>query len=98
MEQQIKEWKEQFGEIYKSEIGEHTVYWKKVKRKEYVQLMTQEEKIGQSMYDTEEEIVKLCVLYPDNVEEIIDEDGGFATALSDHIMQRSGFTIKTTKM
>lgn len=98
MEQLIKEWKEQFGEIYKSEIGNHVVYWKKINRKEYVQLMTEEEKVGQSMYQTEEDVVKICTLYPENIEEIIEEDGGFASALSDHIMQRSGFTIRTSKL
>jgi hypothetical protein len=97
----IQELKKQWGKIFMTKIGDDVFVWRKLRRKEYVDLMVNTEKLDDDMdvkmFKRQEEIAKLCVLYPENIDELIEENCGIATVLSDEIILRSGFYIKTTE-
>ncbi len=45
----------------------------------------------------QEMMVKKAVLYPFNVDELIEENAGIATVLSEEILAKSGFAISYTE-
>ena len=45
----------------------------------------------------QESMVKTVVLFPDNIEELIEEKAGIATVLSDEILDKSGFYLSETE-
>lgn len=87
-------WRKEFKHIYKTQIGDNIFVWKKLKRREYADIISQ-------AYDgltarniqiiQEEEITKVAVLYPKNIVALIEEEAGTATTLSEEIMAKSGF-------
>ena len=51
-----------------------------------------------SMFKKQEKTVRIAVLYPENIDIIMDRMGGLATVLSDAILAKSGFDIKNTSI
>lgn len=103
-EQQLDEWKIQYGDIYKTDIGDQTFYWHKMRRKDYVELMTDKEFDGIDSTDLriflrQEKILKSCVIWPegDILDDIIENNAGVATNISDEIMLASGFKSPKTE-
>lgn len=89
-EDQIMEWKQQYGSVYVSEFDEGTFVWRLLARPEYKAITTAE---GMSVFDREEEICKACVLYPADC----DFEGflaGIPSLLAEQIMDKSGFAAK----
>ena len=99
----IQEWKKQHGKIYKSTIDGEEFYWRRLKRKEYVTVMSDEaleeeqSETRSRIYHRQEEIVKIAVLYPVDIEKHIADSAGLATSLADEIILRSGFDIPKTE-
>ena len=107
---QIVEWKEQFGKIYKTTIGDEDFIWRTIRRKEYVELVKSNADIlkgddkdilalqDELYYQRQEDIVLAAILKPEKEEmrELIEQQGGLATALSDEIMDKSGFVRPET--
>ena len=97
----INNWKKDFKKIYKTQIGDNIFIWRKLRRHEYASIKSQtyEDVVTPTMANImmEEDFVKTCVLYPfsDEINEIIEDNAGIASSLSDIIMDRSGFTIRT---
>lgn len=98
-DQSIADWKATWGHIFKSTENDETYVWRQLRRKEYVEIMSE-------IPDTEEEdpifkrqdrIVELTVLFPANIKELIAEKAGLALGLSDQIMAKSGFTSLNTE-
>lgn len=101
-DQQIQEWKRKWGKIYKTTIDGEVYIWRKLKRKEYVQIMSDadidnEETVGNRIYHRQEQIAKAVVLYPVDIEKRIEENAGLATSLSDEVVLRSGFDVAETE-
>lgn len=98
---QITAWKAEHGKIYKSIIDGEDYIWRKLKRKEYVALMSEAATDATDpevkVYDKQETITKLVVLHPANIEELINENAGLATIIADEVIARSGFSIETTQ-
>ena len=109
-ESQINDWKKQYKKIlqrdnslkkiYKSIVGEEVIIWRKLKRSEYIDIMTnssfKDDDSNKSPYLRQDAIVKMCCLYPSNIDEIIEENGALSTYISDEIMLKSGFEITAT--
>ena len=99
-ESQINDWKKQYKKIYKSIVGEEVIRWRKLKRSEYIDIMTnssfKDDDSNKSPYLRQDAIVKMCCLYPSNMDEIIEENGALSTYISDEIMLKSGFEITAT--
>lgn len=102
-DKQIQAWKKQWGKIYKTTIGDEVFIWRKLKRKEYVQIMSEaetdeaEEQLGSRIYQRQEKITKLVVLYPADIDQRVEEDAGLATSISDEVILKSGFDVATTE-
>lgn len=109
---QIVEWKDQFGKIYKTTIGEQDFIWRPIRRKEYVELVKKNTKLMEEKgsddlmamqdeiyYQRQEDLVISCILSPEPEEmaKLVEEQGGLASALSDEIMEKSGFVQPNTQ-
>ena len=97
--QQIDEWKKQYGKIFRTVIGSSSFIWHRLSRKDYVSLMTDEnvpDDEDERLYQRQEMAVKAAVLWPENIEEVIQEEGCVASNLGGVIMERSGFRIPVT--
>lgn len=98
LEQSIEVWKKSFGEIFKSEISGDIFIWRPIKRSEYKILLSSFEDLSQEekMLAKQEEAVKMAILYPSNIDELIEKKAGLATVLSEEILANSGFDISNT--
>lgn len=91
-------WKEQFGRIYKNIIDGETVIWRPIRRKEYRELLDFEASEEENrLLAKQEATVKTAVLFPKDVEVLIEAKAGFATVLSEEILAYSGFDISETE-
>lgn len=97
---QIDEWKKEFGEIYRTHISNIDVIWHKLRRKEYVELMTQEypeENQQARVFARQDNIVRSVVLAPADIDKYINGLAGFSTSIADEVMARSGFDLSNTE-
>lgn len=97
-QQQLDEWKLKHGELYRTYLNGQNYIWHKIKRKDYIALMTDSELSALDnaelrIFLRQEKITKLCVIYPDTktLDDIIENNAGVAGNLSDEIMMISGF-------
>lgn len=103
-QQQLDEWKLQYGELYRTVLNNQTFLWHKMRRREYIALMTDTElsdiqNADLRIFVRQERILKTCVLYPDQdtLEKIMDYNAGVASNVSDEIMLASGFRVGKTE-
>jgi len=98
-EAQIADWKKEFGDIYRTHIGNIDVIWHKLRRKEYVKMMTKDyAEQGQArIFARQDNIVRSCVLAPADIDQYIEGLAGFSTSIADEIMTRSGFDLTDTE-
>ena len=99
-EQDIKAWKDQWGKIFKSVIDDETFIWRQLRRKEYVEIMSVKAEVGfetEKIYERQDSIAKLVVLFPSDVETVIESKAGFATTIADEVILKSGFEISSTE-
>ncbi len=99
-QEQIEKWKEEFGSIYRTTISGVPYIWRKLRRIDYVYVMsrkTEEKNQDARVYARQDEITKMCVLYPENIAELVEQNGALSTVISDEIMLRSGFAAEETE-
>ena len=100
--EQIGEWKQEHGRIFKTDVGEISVIWRKIKRREYGEIMD-DNFGGEGLTDymrvlkRQEAMVVKCTLWPENIEQIVEDTAGLATSVADEIVYRSGFEAPETK-
>ena len=95
-ESMIGEWKKQYGKIFSTSFEGVEVVWRKLRRKEYVSIMgevKENESEKERIWRRQEAISKVVALWPENIEEIIEENAGIATLLSEEVVDHSGFDI-----
>ena len=97
-QQQLNEWKLRYGDLYRTYLNGQNYIWHKIKRKDYIALMTDQElsSLDNSelrIFLRQEKITKMCVIYPeaDVLADIVENNAGVAGNLSDEIMMISGF-------
>lgn len=101
-EQQIQEWKNKWGKIYKTTIGEDVIVWRKLKRKEYVEIMSgadeeDEDFYGAKIYKRQDKIAEKVILYPENAKEMMEDNAGVSTTIADEVLVKSGFDQTETE-
>ena len=96
--QQIDAWKQEFGEIYRTDLNGQVYIWHKLRRKDYIDVMSNAEfsNIENSevkVFLRQEEILRRGALFPTGKEldYIIENNAGVAANISDEIMLASGF-------
>lgn len=100
LQAKIQAWKAEHGKVFKTVIDGEDYIWRKLKRKEYVALMSvksEEEDLDARIYERQEEIAKLVILFPENITELVEENAGLATTIADEVIARSGFGITETQ-
>lgn len=94
----IEKWKKEYKRIFKNEIDGETIIWRRLKRGEYRNILKEsEEDEDNKILIKQEKMVATAILYPFNAEQLIEENAGLATVLSEEILARSGFAISYTE-
>lgn len=94
----IEKWKQEHKRVFKNDIDGETIIWRRLKRGEYKNILKETEEDNDSQILTKQEkMVVTAMLYPFNAEELIEENAGLATVLSEEILARSGFAISYTE-
>lgn len=94
----IEKWKQEHKRVFKNDIDGETIIWRRLKRREYKNILKETEEDNDSQILTKQEkMVVAAMLYPFNAEELIEENAGLATVLSEEILARSGFAISYTE-
>lgn len=99
-ERQIPVWKAEYGKIFKSVIDGDIYIWRKLKRKEYTDIMSSykdQPQVTDRIYERQEKITETIVLYPYNIVELVKNSAGLATTISDEALLKSGFDLATTE-
>lgn len=96
----LKELKSIHKTIFKTTLLDGTeIIWHKLGRTDYKEIMNStkdaDKEGGNILWQREEETCKRCVVYPspEEFEEILMENAGLATVLSDDIYEKSGFKM-----
>ena len=96
-ETQINDWKKQYGKIYKSIVGDEVVIFRKIKRNEYMQAMTDiDNEDPMKVFLRQDMITKMTTLYPNNIDQLIEENGALSTVISNEVLGKSGFDLLST--
>jgi hypothetical protein len=96
-ETQINDWKKQYGKIYKSIVGDEVVIFRKIKRNEYMQAMTDiDSEDPMKVFLRQDMITKMTTLYPNNIDQLIEENGALSTVISNEVLGKSGFDLLST--
>lgn len=97
-EDKINAWKAEYKDIYRSRIADYTFFWHKIRRGDYVKIMSDKDlneidNIDLKVYYRQDIIIKSSVLYPseEELDRILEDNAGISTTLADEIMIRSGF-------
>lgn len=94
----IEKWKQEHKRVFKNDIDGETIIWRRLKRGEYKEILKEsEEDEDNKILTKQEKMVATAILYPFNAEELIEENAGLATVLSEEILARSGFAISYTE-
>lgn len=95
LQNQIETWKIKYKKIYKNRIdSDNFVIWHSINRGEYKEIFSNADS---SFLEKQEQIVKTVCLYPNNIDELIEERAGLANMLSEEILAYSGFAISETE-
>ncbi|AOQ24714.1 hypothetical protein MTAT_20590 [Moorella thermoacetica] len=89
-EQVINAWKEEYGEVYVTEIGDETFYWRTITRPEYKEIVNNDKL---TVFEREEVICEKCVLFPEQYD-FKHCRAGVPTLLAEEIMDFSGFALR----
>ena len=96
--EQIESWKKQYKKIFKNEIDGETIIWRRLKRGEYKEILKlNEDDEDERILVKQERMVKATVLYPFDVDALVEDNAGLATVLSEEILAKSGFAMSYTE-
>ena len=103
LEEKIIELKKKYPKLYRNIIGNNIVIWKPISRLDYKNIRNLE--IPADIKDDEDEklffhqkqIVLTAVVYPENMEDIINETELLVDPFADIILGKSGFDISRTE-
>lgn len=91
--------KKDHKEVYITDVAGLQIVWRKLKRSEYKELMTTEFSENEELQFLEKQdfIAKQVILYPENVEELIEEYAGLSEIIATETMLRTGFGLTNTR-
>lgn len=91
--------KKEHKEVFITDMAGIQIVWRKLKRSEYKELMTSEFSENEELQflEKQEFIAKKVILYPENVEELIEEYAGIAEIIATETMLRTGFGLTNTR-
>lgn len=86
-------------EVYITDIAGLQIIWRKLKRSEYKELMTTKFDDNEELEFLEKQdfVAKKVILYPENVEELLEEYAGVADLIATETMIKTGFGLTNTR-
>lgn len=99
LDDKITAWKEEHKKIYMTIIDGNNYIWRRIKRKEYAEIMAIEaENIDERIYERQIAITKKVILNMpiEELEKDLEELSGLAPSIAEEVLAKSGFTITTT--
>lgn len=85
---QLNEWREEFGEIYLSDIGDDTFIWRLLTRSEFKDVANKQA----GPYEREEQYCALCTIWPEEYDFLSGlGKAGIPSILAEEILTKSGF-------
>ena len=91
--------KKEHGEVFITKIAGLEVIWRKLKRSEYKEAMTIKFSENEDIqyFERQEFMAKKVILYPENVEELLEDFAGIADIIATETMVKTGFGLTETK-
>lgn len=98
-ELRAEELKKEHKEVFITKISGIEVIWRKLKRSEYKIAMTTEFNPNPDIqyFERQEYMAKQVILYPENVDALLEEYAGIADIIATETMIKTGFGITNTK-
>ena len=86
-------------EVFITDIADQKVIWRKLKRSEYKEVMTAtfDENEEIAYYERQDAVAKKVILYPENVDELIEEYAGISDIIATETMVKTGFGLTNTR-
>lgn len=97
-DKKVNELKSKYKKIYLTSVSDEKIIWRTLKRSEYKEIMAlgaDDPDISDKdlIYLREEALTRKVVLYPENVDDIIEDLAAVAEVISSECMEKSGFNI-----
>lgn len=91
--------KKEHGEVFITKIAGLEVIWRKLKRSEYKEAMTIKFSENEDIqyFERQEFMAKKVILYPENVDRLLEDYAGIADIVATETMIKTGFGIANTK-
>lgn len=100
-EQIAEELKKKHGlkEVFITNIADQEIIWRKLKRSEYKEAMTQEYSENEELayFERQDFVASKVILYPENIEELLEDFAGIADIIATETMVKTGFGLTETK-
>ena len=86
-------------EVFITDIADQKVIWRKLKRSEYKEIMTREYSENEDLayFEKQDFVASKVILYPENIEELLEDFAGIADIIATETMVKTGFGLTETK-
>ena len=86
-------------EVFITDIADQKVIWRKLKRSEYKEIITREYSENEDLayFEKQDFVASKVILYPENVEELLEDFAGIADIIATETMVKTGFGLTETK-
>lgn len=91
--------KKEHKEVFITDIAGLQIVWRKLKRSEYKELMITEfnENKELEFLERQDFIAKKVILYPENIDELIEDYAGVSEIIATETMLKTGFGLTNTR-
>ena len=91
--------KEEYGEVFVTKLAGIEIVWRKLKRSEYKEIMSTkfDENEDIQYFERQDAMAKKVILYPENVDRLLEDYAGVADIIATETMIKTGFGIANTK-
>lgn len=97
--EQIEKWKEEYKHVYRVTLDGDDIIFRRLKRSEYISILKESGEanvadasdLQDKSFKRQEAILKHTVIFPEDVDTLIEESAGLSTVLADEILAKSGF-------
>lgn len=91
--------KEEHGEVFVTNVAGIQIIWRKLKRSEYKEIMSTKFDDNEDIqyFERQDAMAKKVILYPENVERLLEDYAGVSDIIATETMIKTGFGIANTK-
>ena len=99
VERLANELKDIHGEVFVTKIAGVEIVWRKLKRSEYKEIMSTKFDDNEDIqyFERQDAMAKRVILYPENVDKLIEDYAGVSDIIATETMIKTGFGIANTK-